>query len=98
MECRHWDGDRSNNNDWNLVYGTRLDNAEDRERHGRTVRGERSTSARISDDDVAKIKEIYAAKEANQYELAARFSISQAQVNNIILGKQRTGSPRGCIF
>lgn len=44
-EIRHLDGDRHNNAATNLARGTRKDNADDRERHGRTSRGnEQSTS------------------------------------------------------
>ena len=38
-EVRHLDGDRANNAPSNLCWGTRLENAADRERHGRTSRG-----------------------------------------------------------
>lgn len=39
-EIRHVDGDKQNNRWWNLEWGTKKDNADDRERHGRTSRGE----------------------------------------------------------
>jgi hypothetical protein len=94
MECRHWDGNPENNNDWNLVYGTRKENAEDRDRHGRTGYGQRNGNARLTDANAIAIKELYAAGLANQYELAEQFSISQAQVNNIVLGKQRISRRR----
>ena len=35
-EVRHLDGDKSNCVVWNLAWGTRKDNADDRQRHGRT--------------------------------------------------------------
>lgn len=38
-EVRHLDGDPRNNHIDNLAWGTRADNAADRERHGRTSRG-----------------------------------------------------------
>ena len=42
----HADGDRANNRLANLRYGNAKDNAADRERHGRTVRGEASPCAK----------------------------------------------------
>lgn len=38
-EVRHLDGDKMNSALPNLAWGTRKDNADDRERHGRTSRG-----------------------------------------------------------
>lgn len=38
-EIRHLDGDKRNNNIENLAWGTRQENANDREKHGRTSRG-----------------------------------------------------------
>jgi len=38
-EIRHLDGNRQNSHTANLAWGTRKDNADDRERHGRTSRG-----------------------------------------------------------
>lgn len=40
-ELRHLDGDQLNNHVSNLAWGTPKDNADDRERHGRTARGEK---------------------------------------------------------
>lgn len=38
-EIRHLDGSKTNSAVWNLAWGTQKDNAEDRQRHGRTSRG-----------------------------------------------------------
>ena len=38
-EVRHLDGNKLNNHFKNLAWGTRKQNAEDRDRHGRTSRG-----------------------------------------------------------
>ena len=38
-DARHLDGNRQNNRLFNLAWGTRRDNARDRERHGNTSRG-----------------------------------------------------------
>jgi hypothetical protein len=42
MEVRHLDGVKPNNDVSNLAWGTQRDNADDRERHGRTARGQRN--------------------------------------------------------
>jgi hypothetical protein len=88
-ETRHLDGDPGNNRPGNLKYGTKKENMADRELHGRTRRGQHNGNARLADDDADFIRLGYAAKLFNQYELAAMFGISQAQVNNIVLDKQR---------
>lgn len=44
-EVRHLDGNRMNCRADNLAWGTRKDNADDRERHGRTSRGARHSAA-----------------------------------------------------
>lgn len=44
-EVRHLDGDPLNNHVTNLAWGTRQDNANDRERHGRTSRGRKHSRA-----------------------------------------------------
>jgi hypothetical protein len=45
QEVRHLDGDRSNPAAANLAWGTRKENAADREAHGRTSRGELHSAA-----------------------------------------------------
>jgi hypothetical protein len=44
-EIRHLDGEKMNRTASNLAWGTRKDNADDRERHGRTSRGPRHAEA-----------------------------------------------------
>lgn len=44
-EVRHLDGNKLNNHYTNLAWGSRKDNADDRERHGRTSRGTRHSKA-----------------------------------------------------
>lgn len=41
MECRHLDGNRSNNALSNLRWGTKLENEADKDRHGKRPRGRR---------------------------------------------------------
>lgn len=88
-EVRHLDGNPSNNSLSNLAYGTKRENAADREAHGRTARGEKNGNAKLSDALASEIRDAYAAGGLTQYDLAHRYGISQAQVNNIVLHKQR---------
>ena len=44
-EVRHLDGDKANPSIGNLAWGTQKDNADDRERHGRTSRGAKHSKA-----------------------------------------------------
>ena len=44
-ELRHLDGNKENNRADNLAWGTAKDNANDRELHGRTSRGEKHSRA-----------------------------------------------------
>lgn len=44
-QIRHLDGDKANPAASNLAWGTEQDNADDRERHGRTSRGPRHSTA-----------------------------------------------------
>lgn len=45
-EIRHLDGSRTNSRRDNICWGTRAENAADRDRHGRTFRGERASQLR----------------------------------------------------
>lgn len=44
-EVRHLDGNKNNSCWWNLCWGTPKENADDRERHQRTSRGEKHSRA-----------------------------------------------------
>jgi len=55
-ECRHLDGDKSNNSLSNLVWGTKLENAADSITNGSQIRGDRVCTTKLSDSDVRKIR------------------------------------------
>ncbi len=52
----HRDGDPANNQLENLYWGTHADNVADRERHGRTLRGQDASRAKLTDESVRDIK------------------------------------------
>lgn len=56
MECRHLDGDHTNNRLSNLCWGTREENAQDRIRHGTHGRGENAAAAKLTEQQVREIR------------------------------------------
>lgn len=87
-ECAHWDGNPANNRVWNLRWATKTENAADRDRHGKTARGDSNGKTKLSDANIALI---FAdrAMGLTQYALADKYNISQAQVWNILNRRQR---------
>ena len=56
QESRHRNGVPGDNRLDNLAWGTRQDNADDRVRHGRSPRGERSGTHKLTEADVRDIR------------------------------------------
>lgn len=88
-EVRHKDGNPYHNAACNLVWGTAKENAEDRDRHGRTYRGSRHHSSKLSDQDVQEIRRRYAEGGISQAALAAEFGVRQSSICGIVNGKVR---------
>ncbi len=78
-----------------LVVGTHKTNAADRDAKGRAgnLRGEAHGSSKLSDDQVDAIR----SATGKQYEIAARFGVSQGHVSEIKSGKQRAKPMSGDI-
>lgn len=85
-EVRHLDGDKINNRPSNLAWGTTKQNAEDRDAHGRTARGERSGVAKLTSKQVLSIRERIASGET-QTSIAASLGVCVATVNHIHTGR-----------
>lgn len=78
-ECRHLDGDRSNNAASNLAWGSRSDNRMDQRRHGRLNEGEAHGMARLTASDVIAIR----ASTETAIDLAKMFACSVVHIYNI---------------
>lgn len=76
MECRHLDGNDRNHHHQNLRWGTRLENAQDRVRHGTSAKGERNPQAVLTAEAVAELRAMRAATGMSHRKLGKRFGVS----------------------
>lgn len=89
LECRHKDGDPSNNRLDNLAWGTRAENMADRVDHGTSNRGERHGNARLSEMVVVEIRRLAEAG-MDSGAIGARFGIHPEHARDIIKGDRWT--------
>lgn len=87
MECRHLDGNPSNNCVENLAWGTPLQNHEDKRLHGTNPMGERSPSAKLSNEKVVEILLLRDAGESYS-RLGKRFGVDGSTIYKICKGKR----------
>lgn len=91
MEARHVnDHDVTANALGNLQWGTPRENAQDRERHGRTLKGEQNGMSILTD---AKVAEILASTKTNR-ELREEYGVADETVRGIRVGKSWRHLPR----
>lgn len=88
LECRHLDGNPTNNRIGNLKWGTPKENQQDRIRHGTDNRGERSGNAKLTWKKVRKIRKLYSTGSISRTELSLRFRVHYASINYIVQNKQ----------
>lgn len=81
MECRHLDGDPSNNHLDNLAWGTRSENGMDKARHGTSSRKLTETMVR----DICRMRE----RGDHLKTLSARFGVSTNYISLIARGGAR---------
>lgn len=80
---RHLNGDRRDNRPENLAYGTNAENARDKVLHGNSMRGEKSTSAKLTELDVKDIR----SSESTDTELAARYGVHRSTIQAARIGR-----------
>lgn len=91
-EIRHKDGDKLNNREDNLVYGTSQDNSDDCEAHGRFHRGLKHQNAVLSAEQIEEILALPAGTRGNNVieKWALRNGVSKGHVYNIRAGYRRS--------
>lgn len=83
LQCRHLDGNPKNNNLENLVWGTALENARDRQIHGTQARGEQCSLSKLTSSQVLEIRSRWG-KETSR-KLAAEFGVSHTTIRRAAL-------------
>ena len=84
-ECRHLDGDPTNNHLGNLAWGSRQDNVDDQKRHGTINAGRRNGRAKLTASSVLAIHDLRASG-WNVPQLADLFKIGKTTVDHVIKG------------
>jgi len=85
MQARHLDGNPENNNLINLAWGTSKENAQDRERHGRTRRGDSHGNAILCERDIHNILKEYTSKSAQT--ISCEYGVSLVAIKHIVQGR-----------
>ncbi len=83
LQCRHLDGNPSNNHVSNLAWGTRVENAQDTVLHGTAIVGEKSPNAKLTDSDVLEIRSMRS-RGCTLNEIAWDFEVSINTVISIV--------------
>ena len=84
MQCRHLDGNPSNNHISNLAWGTPRENDRDKILHGTDSRGEQNGSAKLNATNILEIR-MRAANGETQKSIAKDFHVRQTHISAIVL-------------
>jgi len=84
--CHHCDNPPCVNPQ-HLFLGTNLDNIQDMVRKGRHTIGERNARAKLTSDQVLRVRELYSSGKYTQEELADMFKVCVSNVYQIVTGK-----------
>jgi len=85
-DVRHLNGINTDNRAENLCWGTKTDNAADRDRHGHTARGSRGGNSKLTEDQVREIRAIRATGTTLQV-IADQYGVDKSLISMICLNK-----------
>ncbi len=87
-QAAHYDGDPLNNREDNVRWATPLENAEDKRRHGRVVRGAKHWAAKLSEKDGRLIADLHA-QGVRSGVIAKQFAVTRGTINRVIRNSRR---------
>lgn len=76
MECRHLDGDKTNNAASNLKWGTRTENENDKKNHGTMPVGGKNPMAKLTDEAVVAMRRHRETTSESYAKIAKKFGVS----------------------
>jgi HNH endonuclease/NUMOD4 motif len=87
-QARHWDGNPVNNVPSNVFWGTPLENAQDRIRHGTQayVQGDNHGKAILTEEIVRQLRAMHRVAKLNYKQLAPQLGISPNALSQAIRG------------
>lgn len=86
MQCRHIDGNKTNNHPSNLAWGTAKENIHDKIIHGTNIgpSGEKNRHAKLTADDVRSIRGLCGSKSKSHKDVAKLYGITENHVYYIV--------------
>lgn len=87
MECRHLDGNRTNNAASNLAWGTRRENHADKNAHGTQLVGAKNPMAKLTSNDVLVMRERRKKDGCSYKRIAKDFGVSTMTAYRAITGQ-----------
>lgn len=70
-----------------MVWGNQSENEADKVIHGTSNDGARNGMAKLTEEQVVRIRQLYSSGRYNQREIAEMFLISQSRISVIVNGK-----------